>query len=68
MRAHKVDVGLGDGAHTDLIERSRQERCECAHKDDRAVTSRSSDRHANEVLFRDVALDEAIGEGVLVDR
>ena len=68
VRADKVDVGLRDGAHTNLVKGSCQERCERAHEHDGAVTGRRTDRHADEVLLGDVALDETVGEGVLVER
>ena len=68
MRAHKVDVGLRYGAHPDLVKGPRQERSERAHEHDGAVAGRCTDRHANQVLLGNVALDETVGEGVLVER
>lgn len=66
MRANKVDVGLGDGTHADLIVSPRQETSKGAHEHHIAVTAGATDAHTNEILLSDEALDESVWEGILV--
>ena len=63
--AHKVDIRLRDGPHSDLVERSRQECCERADKCDRAIPCRRTNGYTSQVLLSDVTLNEPLGEGVL---
>ena len=65
MRARKVDIGLRDGAHTDLIVGTRQEASEPANEGHRTVTSTAADSHSHHVLLRDETLDETVRAGVL---
>ena len=66
MRANKVDVGLGNGTHADLVIGPRQEARESTDEHHLAVTASATDADANQVLLSDEALDEAVGEGILV--
>lgn len=66
MRAHEIHLGLGDGAHADLVEGTREESGEGAAEHDVPVPAAEPDAHAADVLFSDEALHIAVGEGVLV--
>ena len=47
MGAHQVDVGLGDGAHADLVVRSGEEGREGAGEGHRAVSGGAADGHTD---------------------
>lgn len=58
VRASKVAVSLGDGAHANLVVAAREEGSEGAHEGDCALPGGTADTHTNEVLLRDEAFDE----------
>ena len=62
----KVDLGLGDGPHADLVEGPSEEGGKGAAEDDVAVPAGQPDAHAHQVLLGDEALHVALREGVLV--
>ena len=66
MRAHKVDLSLRDGSHSDLIKGTSEEGGESAAEDDVSVPASETDSYSTQVLLCDEALDIAIGEGLLV--
>lgn len=47
MGAHQVDIGLGDGSHTDLVIGSGQESSECAGKSNSSVTGGAADGNSH---------------------
>lgn len=51
MRAHKVDLGLRDGSHPDLIKRASEESGKSATEDDVPVPARQTDPHSRDVLL-----------------
>ena len=66
MGADKVDLGLGDGSHADLVEGTGEECGKGAAEDDVPVPASKPNANANQILFRNEALDVAIGERLLV--
>lgn len=62
--AGEVAVGLRHRSHPNLVERARQESGEGAHERDGALPSGTPNANADEVLLRNEALDEAIGESI----
>ena len=66
VRAHKVDLSLGDSTHADLVEGSGEEGGERAAENDVPVTTGQPYAHATDVLLGDEALHIAIREGLLV--
>ena len=66
MRADKVDLGLRDGTHADLVESPSEEGSKGAAEDNVAVSAGQSDAHAHQVLLGNEALHVAVVEGLLV--
>lgn len=66
MRAHEVDLSLGNGAHTNLVEGSREEGGKGAAEHDVPVTTSQPNPHAADVLLGNEALHIAAWEGGLV--
>ncbi len=66
MRAHKVDLCLGDCSHTDLVVCPAQEAGKGAGKDDVPVPAGQTDGDPHHVLLRDETLNVAIIKGLLV--
>ena len=66
MRSHKVDLGLGNGSHADLVEGTCKESRKGAAEDNVPVTAGHSDSHTANILLGNEALHIAIREGILV--
>lgn len=66
VRAHKVDLRLGNCTHSDLVESSREEGRKGAAEHDVPVATGQADAYAADVLLSDEALHVALGEGFLV--
>lgn len=65
MGAHVVDVGEGDGTHSDLVVGPGEKGCKGAAEGDASVAGGHTDGHTNHVLLGDIALDELVRELVL---
>lgn len=66
VRAHKVDLSLGDGTHPDLVEGPGEEGSKGAAEHNVPVTTGQPDSHATDVLLGNEALNVTIREGLLV--
>jgi len=66
MRPHEVDLGLGNGAHPDLVEGTCEEGGKGAAEDDVPVSTGQADAHSSNVLFCDEALHVALVKRLLV--
>ena len=66
MRSYKVDLGLRDRSHPDLIECAGEESGKGAAKYDIPVAAAESNSDATKVLLSDETLNVAIRKGLLV--
>lgn len=66
MGANKVDFCLGDGSHPDLVKRTREESGKGAGKEHIAAPCLHANGHSHHVLLGDEALNESVGESLLV--
>ena len=65
VRSYALDVGLGDGAHADLIECAREERRKGADERDGALAAPAPNAHSHQVLLSNETLDETVWERLL---
>ena len=68
MRSHKVDIGLRNSAHSDLIEGTSEERSKGGAEHDIPVPAGQSDTNADEILLGNEALHVTVVEGFLVSQ
>lgn len=60
MGPGEVAVGLGDGAHADLIIGAGEESRECAHEGHGALTCGTANSHTHEILLRYETFNELL--------
>lgn len=68
MGAYKVDIGLGDGTHPDLVISSAEEASKGADKCHSTISAGCSDGHSNQVLFRNEAFNVPVWKRFLQHR